>query len=159
MGYMKSALSWENLDISAGVVRNVWCWLWRWPPVLHCMSKFPCQWLVCAISSQLSPEQICPLLFSFLLLFFLLAHCFFFPVTSFLLLPWLNQQSSNSSFHWIALEAIADALAPAISRRCPSCFHWLLLIANLSGLWGSSIQVMHVRPKDHFQVELWKSLN
>ena len=38
------------------------------------MSKFPCQWLVCA------------LLLSFLLLFFLLAHCFFFPVTSFLLI-------------------------------------------------------------------------
>ena len=29
----------------------------------------------------------CPLLFSFLLLFFLLAHCFFFPVTLFILLP------------------------------------------------------------------------
>ena len=29
----------------------------------------------------------CPLLLSFLLLFFLLAHCFFFPVTLFILLP------------------------------------------------------------------------
>ena len=57
------------------------------------MSKFPCQRLVCAISSQLLPEQICPLLLSFLLLFFLLAHCFFFPVTSFLLLvpDWINR--------------------------------------------------------------------
>ena len=27
--------------------------------------------------------------------FFLLAHCFFFPVTSFLLLPWLNQRNYN----------------------------------------------------------------
>ena len=58
------------------------------------MSKFPCQWLVCAISSQLLPEQI-------LIPVFLLAHCYFlscyffsylptvsfFPVTLFILLP------------------------------------------------------------------------
>ena len=41
---------------------------------------FPCYFFPTCIPT-------CPLLLSFLLLFFLLAHCFFFPVTLFILLP------------------------------------------------------------------------
>ena len=49
------------------------------------MSKFPCQWLVCAISSQLLPST--ELLLIFLIPVFLLAHCYFLSCYFFSYLP------------------------------------------------------------------------
>ena len=49
------------------------------------MSKFPCQWLVCAISSQLL--QSTELLLIFLIPVFLLAHCYFLSCYFFSYLP------------------------------------------------------------------------
>ena len=77
---MKSALSWANLDISAGVVRNVWCWLWCCPLSSIVWANFlDSGWFVqLAHSCYLSKSCY---FFSYL------PTVSFFPATLFILLP------------------------------------------------------------------------
>ena len=108
---MKSALSWANLDISAGVVRNVWCWLWSgcdagplssivWANLLASGWFVHCYFLNCYFFSYLPTVSFfflplysyCysnELLLSFLLLFFHLKLTVSFIPTCPLLLSFL----------------------------------------------------------------------
>ena len=99
---MKSALSWANLDISAGVVRNVWCWLWCWPPGSIVWANFLASgWFVqlahsCYLSKSVTFFPVtffptCPLGFFPAILFILLPKwsVTFFPVSFFPTCPLL----------------------------------------------------------------------
>ena len=93
---MKSALSWANLDISAGVVRNVWCWLWCWPLSSIVWANFlasgwfvHCYFLSCYFFSYLPTVSFSLLLLSYCYPDWINGTITYFPNTCILTWPLL----------------------------------------------------------------------
>ena len=106
------------------------------------MSKFPCQWLVCAISSQLLPStELLPI---FLIPVFLLAHCYFLSCYFFSYLPIVSFSLLLLSYcypDWI--NGTITYFPNTCILTCPLLLSFLLLFFLLAQCFFFSYHFIH----------------